>query len=344
MATVNGFSVIDAEVPAVLEICRRLDGVPLALELAAARVYAFGVRSLAARLDDRFTMLTNGRRTALPRHQTLRAAVDWSYDLLPEPEQVILQRLAVFQGEFTMDAAAAVASDERFATADVFEGVANLAAKSLVVTDISGDIAYHRLLDTTRAYALEKLTKSGELELIARRHAEYHRVLFQRAEAEWEMRPTSDCVAQYRRHIDDVRAALDWAFLPSGDTLIGVALTAAFVPLWVHLSLLEECRGRVERALSALAQNQAGPPDARCSSMSRWAYRLCTPKVLCPRWGLPAPKPLRLQSSLVKPCTSCGRSRAFGPITPQLAGFGLHWHMLRGSAPWLRTAPTRTIG
>ncbi len=261
MARGDGFSLAKADVPTVLEICRRLDGVPLALELAAARVDTFGVKGLAARLDDRFAVLTKGRRTALPRHQTLRAALDWSHDLLPEPEQVILQRLAVFQGDFTMDAAAAVCRDEPIVTADVFEGVANLAAKSLLATDISGYIAYYRLLDTTRAYALERLTKSGELERIRRRHAEYYRDVFERAEAELETRTSNEWLAIYGRHIDDMRATLDWASSPSGDASLSAELTAASVPLWMQLSLLDECRERVERAISLIRAEPS--PDAR---------------------------------------------------------------------------------
>ena len=261
MATVDGFSLVDADVPAVLEICRRLDGMPLALELAAARVDVLGTRGLAGRLDDRFALLTKGRRTALLRHQTLRATMDWSYDLLPKPEQVILRRLAVFQGEFTMDAATAVEVDKRIATADVFEGIANLAAKSLVATDISGDIVYHRLLDTTRTYALERLTKGGELERVRRLHAEYYRDLFQRAEFELETRTSSEWRAIYGRRIDDVRAALDWAFSPSGDASLGAALTAVSVPLWMQLSLFDECRERVERAISVTRAESS--PDAR---------------------------------------------------------------------------------
>ena len=252
-AIMDGFALGDDDVAPVLEICHRLDGVPLALELAAARVDVFGVKGLAARLDDRFAVLTSGRRTALPRHQTLRAAMDWSYELLPETEQIILRHLAVFRGDFTIDAAAAVATDDRIGAADVFEAIANLAAKSLISTDISSDMTYHRLLDTTRAYALEKLSESGERERLARRHAEYYRSLFEQAETEWEMQPTAAWLSDYGRQIDNLRAALDWAFSPSGDASIGVALTAAAVPLWMHLSLMEECGGRVERALTALA-------------------------------------------------------------------------------------------
>jgi predicted ATPase/DNA-binding winged helix-turn-helix (wHTH) protein len=253
IATMDEFALGDDDVAPVLEICHRLDGVPLALELAAARVDVFGVKGLAARLDDRFTVLTSGRRTALPRHQTLRAAMDWSYELLPENEQIILRRVAVFPGDFTIDAAAAVATGDRISTADVFEGVANLAAKSLVSTDISSEVTYHRLLDTTRAYGLERLSESGGIERVRALHAEYYRDLFERAETEWEARPTAEWLADHGRQIDNLRAALDSVFSPGGDASIGVALTAAAVPLWMHLSLMEECRGRVERALAAIA-------------------------------------------------------------------------------------------
>ena len=260
-ATTDSFVLDDAEVPAVLEICRRLDGVPLAIELAAARVDTFGVGELAARLDDRFGVLTSGRRTALPRQQTLRATIDWSYELLPVSEQIILRRLAHFRGAFSIDAAVAVAIDERITVSVAIEGVANLAEKSLITTDIISNISHHRVLDTTRTYAIEKLDKSGELQAVARRHAKYYLDLFERAETEWETRPTAELLADYGWRIDNARAALDWAFSPGGDASIGVALTAAAVPLWMHLSLVAECRERCERALIELQTNRM--PDAR---------------------------------------------------------------------------------
>jgi predicted ATPase/DNA-binding winged helix-turn-helix (wHTH) protein len=252
-AVVDGFTLGEGDVPAVLEICRKLDGVPLAIELAAARVDAFGIKDLAVRLDDRLTLLTEGRRTALPRHQTLRATLDWSHDLLPEAERVILRRIAVFRGDFTMEAAVVVATCERITVAGVFDSVANLVAKSLIATDIGGEVTCHRLLDTMRAYALERLAESGELQTIARRHAAYYRDLFERAETEWETRPTAEWLADNVPRIDNLRAALDWAFSTGGDASVGVALTAAAVPLWMHLSLMDECRGQVERALAAIA-------------------------------------------------------------------------------------------
>jgi predicted ATPase/DNA-binding winged helix-turn-helix (wHTH) protein len=242
----------DARVAAAMAgICRRLDGIPLAIELAAARAAALGIEGLAARLDDRFRLLTGGRRTALPRHQTLRATMDWSHDLLPDAEKVILRRVAVFRGDFTMDAAQDVAADGDIAAAEVFEGVANLAAKSLVATDISGEVTYYRLLDTTRAYALEKLTANGEFEQMARRHLQYYRDLFERIETEWETRPTVKWRPDYDRQIDNARAALAWAFGPGGDGAAGVALAAASVPLWLEMSLVSECRRWVERALAS---------------------------------------------------------------------------------------------
>ena len=245
----------------IAAICRRLDGIPLAIELGAARAAVLGVAGIAAHLDDRFRILTGGCRTALPRHQTLRAALDWSYELLSEPERVILRRLAVFAGVFRLEAASAVVAGPEIAPAEVVDGIANLVAKSLVTLVAGGTVALYRLLDTMRAYALEKLIEAGERQWLARRHAEHCRDLIERAEAEWETRPTAAWPADYAAKIDNLRAALDWAFSPNGDAQIGVALTAAAVPAWMQLSLLEECRGRVEQALAALAT--IAEPDAR---------------------------------------------------------------------------------
>ena len=237
---------------AITGICRRLDGIPLAIELAAARAASLGIEGLAAGLDDRFRLLALGRRTTLPRHQTLRGTLDWSYELLTEPERVVLRRLAIFAGGFTLQAAEAVVAGDKFTTVDLVDCAVNLVAKSLVGTDASGATRRYRLLETTRAYALEKLAEAGEFDTVARRHARRYLDLFAGAEAQAETRPTAEWLADYVPRIDNVRAALDWAFSPSGDASIGVALTAAAVPLWMHLSLMEECRARVERALAAI--------------------------------------------------------------------------------------------
>ena len=261
LASIDNFQVTDGNVAAILAICRLLEGVPLALELAAVRVEALGVEGVAARLDDRFNLLSRGRRTALPRQQTLRATMDWSYDLLAPTEKTILHRLSVFRGIFSVDAAAAVASAGSIASDDVFAGLANLVAKSLVVAERVGGATRYRLLDTTRAYALEKLERSQETEQIRRYHAAFFLASFRQAEAEWETRLARDWLANYAPQVDNLRAAIDWASAPAGDAAMAVALTAAAVPLWVQLSLIDECHRRV---VAALAYTEAMPePDLK---------------------------------------------------------------------------------
>src|ERR1700693_5810161 len=251
----------DARVAALAGICRRLDGIPRGIELAAARAATLGIEGVAARLDDRFRLLVGGHRTAMPRHQTLRATLDWSDELLTEPERVVLRRVAIFAGGFTLQAASAVAADEEITAAEVVDCVTNLVAKSLVTADASGATVRYRLLETTRAYLLEKLVEAGEFDAVARRHARRYLDVFDGADADAETRSASEWLAEYGPRIDNVRAALDWAFSPGGDASIGVALTIAAVPLWVQLSLLGGCRERVERALASLSD--AGAASAR---------------------------------------------------------------------------------
>jgi len=249
----------DAELPAISTICRRLDGIPLAIELAAARAPVLGLDELLGSIDDSFALLTGGRRTALPRHRTLQATLDWSHDLLGQAERVVLRRLAVFAG-FTLKAASAVAQDTELAAAEVVDCVSGLIAKSLISSETDTLTARYRLLETTRAYAIDKLAKSGEREPLARRHAEYFRDLFERANNESETRATAEWLAVYALETDNVRAALNWAFSPGGDTTIGVALLLASERLWFGLSLLNECRRRVGRALSSLQLGAAETP------------------------------------------------------------------------------------
>src|SRR4029077_15985934 len=170
---------------ATAAICRRLDGIPLAIELAATRIAAFTVDGVAARRDARFRLLTGGSRT-LARQQTMRATLDWSYELLSESERVVLRRLGVFVGAFTLDAVSAVAVSADIPASDIADSVANLVGKSLLSADVSGSIVHYRLLETTRAYARDKLLGSAEFDHCARRHAEYYRHLLQHAEAELE--------------------------------------------------------------------------------------------------------------------------------------------------------------
>jgi predicted ATPase/DNA-binding winged helix-turn-helix (wHTH) protein len=249
-ALLDAFELTDADAPEVGKICVTLDGIALAIELAAGRVDAFGVAGLADLLNDRFRILTRGRRTALPRHRTLAATLDWSYDLLTEGERRVFQCLGVFAGWFTSDAAAAVMRGFVSIKVDLIEALADLVAKSMVVADTAGATTYYRLLESTRAYAYRKLQDSGEVGQATEAHARYYRQIFEKAEEEWSTRPTADWLATYRRKIDNVRVALDWAFSPTGHPETGVALTIAAIPLWFELSLMEECRRRVECALA----------------------------------------------------------------------------------------------
>jgi predicted ATPase/DNA-binding winged helix-turn-helix (wHTH) protein len=265
------FELSDAEAPIVAGICRTLDGIALAIEIAAARVDTFGVTGLAARLDDRFRLRMHGRRTALTRHQTLSTTLDWSYDLLPEVERVALRRLAVFAGYFMMEAAIAVLSRAGASASEIVDRVANLVAKSLISAGIDAGVAHYRLLDTTRAYALLKLEESGERDHLARHHAEHYRRQLQQAEVKWEKQSAAEWLKDHGHLIDDVRAALEWAFSPGGDPTIGVSLTVASVPLWFQLFLVSECCGRVERALLAPASSRDARADMMLHAAQAWS-------------------------------------------------------------------------
>jgi predicted ATPase/DNA-binding winged helix-turn-helix (wHTH) protein len=175
----------------IAAICRRLDGVPLAIELAAARTAAFGVEPLAGRADDLFALLTGGRRTAPHRHQSLRGALEWSYRLLSECERIILRRLAVFHGAFTLEAAMAVVAEGDIPAAKIIVGLADLVSKSLIASG-AGRGGQYRLLGATRAYLLDKLGESGERERVAGRHAEYGRQVYEPAEAELALQPPAE--------------------------------------------------------------------------------------------------------------------------------------------------------
>jgi predicted ATPase len=252
-ASLGSFDLSDADAPVVAEICRRLDGIALAIEFAAGRLDAFGLRELAGLLDDRLQVLTRGRRTALPRHQTLRATLDWSYEILPEREQMTLRRLAIFSGGFSLSAARDVVTGGQMAFLEDFgDSLAALVDKSLVAAEVAGIEPQYRLLETTRAYAREKLYESGEATEFARRHAEYHRMQLEQAELERETRPTAEWLAEYANKTDDLRAALRWTFATNGDTTLGVALTIAAIPLWFRLSLVDECLAWVKQALAIL--------------------------------------------------------------------------------------------
>jgi predicted ATPase/DNA-binding winged helix-turn-helix (wHTH) protein len=240
----------DTDAPIVASICRKLDGIALAIELAAGRVSSHGIRGVAELLDNRFKLLWQGRRTALPRHRTLNAMLDWSYNLLQERNKLVLCRLSAFVGVFTLTAALSVAGTEAN-DVDVADDVASLVAKSLISTAAIGETTYYRLLDTTRTYAAGKLAERREADSIARRHAIYysnylaHDDVIQSTFGEHDL-------SGYAPHIGSMRAALEWAFSDHGDIAVGVELATWAAPLFVGLSLLDECRSWCEQALAAL--------------------------------------------------------------------------------------------
>src|SRR5712675_2782289 len=246
----NRFDLSDSDAPIVARICRRLDGIALAIELAASRVSSHGIRGTAELLDNRFKLLWQGRRTALPRHQTLNAMLDWSYNLLQERDQVVLCRSSVFVGVFTHKAALSVAGADAN-DADAADAVASLVAKSLISTSTIGESTYYRLLDTTQAYAADKLAECGEVDTIARRHAVYYSNYLGHDEV-IQSKFSEHNLSGYAPHIGNVRAALEWAFSDHGDIAVGVELATWGAPLFVGLSLLDECRNWCEQALAAL--------------------------------------------------------------------------------------------
>jgi predicted ATPase/DNA-binding winged helix-turn-helix (wHTH) protein len=258
IASGRRFELSDTEAPVVGEICRRLDGIALAIELAAGRANACSVQETMALLNDRFKLLWEGRRTALPRHQTLSATLDWSYDLLSEVERLVLSRLSVFAGLFALEAARSVAAKHDVDDAQAVMAVAGLIAKSLIAVNVR-DTTRYRLLDTTRAYAAAKLAESGEADAIRRCHAVYYCELFERTNAVVSTPGSgADGVAARAEHLGNVRAALEWSFSPRGDIEVGIALAAAAAPLFVEMSLLTECHRWTERAVAALDNADRG--------------------------------------------------------------------------------------
>lgn len=262
-ASGSSFELVDANAPIVAGICSRLDGIALAIEFAAGRVGAYGVEGIASLLNSRFGLDWPGRRTALLRHQTLHATLDWSHDLLSESEQVVLRRLSVFVGTFTLEAAQAVACGRALDEDQVVIHVGDLVAKSLVSAVAAHDRAVrYRLLETTRDYAAEKLEQSGEMEATAQRHARYFSLLLGSVSGEGIDPHRAPRALALGDHLGNVRAALDWCF---GDresqprhAVLGIDLAAVATPVLLQLLLLTECRKWSTKALSLLEDADRG--------------------------------------------------------------------------------------
>ncbi|MDB5636051.1 MAG: transcriptional regulatory protein [Bradyrhizobium sp.] len=242
----------DEEAPFVAEMCRKLDGIPLAIELAAGQAAALGIKSTVSLLASRMGLLRLSHRTAVPRHRTLRATLDWSYNLLSDGERIVFRRIAPFVGHFTLEGARYVAGELGAGTGEIFDAIAGLVEKSLITTRIDETQAQYRLLDTTRAYALEKLEEHAEVDPISLRHAEY---VIQQLESQKEVlsaQPRAERVAAYSWQLSNVRSALEWSFGSHGNDEIATRLAAASTQLFMELALLIEWQAWVEQAIARL--------------------------------------------------------------------------------------------
>lgn len=249
--SLSEFELSEEDAPLVADICRRLDGIALAIELAAGRVNAYGIAGTASLLDSRFSLLWRGRRTAIPRHQTLSAALSWSYDLLPQAESATLRGLSVFVGPFTLEAALAVAASQGIDEAEAAEAVSNLLSKSLIATSPAERRLRYRLLDTTRAFAGDKLIESGEAARVARAHAEYFRDFLHDISIKSNGMQSAGGFLPYADHLPNVRTALTWSFSEAGDRALGVDLAAAAAQFFLELTLLTECHSWTQQALAS---------------------------------------------------------------------------------------------
>src|SRR3984885_2273222 len=272
-ARAGSFVLTDEEAPFVAEMCRKLDGIPLEIELAAGQVAAFGIKNTVARLVSRLELLRLSHRTAVPRHRTLKATLDWSYNLLSDGERIVLRRIAPFVGHFTLEGARYVTGELGAGTGEIFDAIAGLVEKSLIATRIDEAQAQYRLLDTTRAYALEKLEEHAEVDVVFRRHAEYvtgylesqRAALLALLKAEsgaaypgssgnihlapkWSFGPRGNnqiatglaVASTHSSQLGNIRAALEWSFGSHGDDEIATRLAAASTQLFLELSLLIE--------------------------------------------------------------------------------------------------------
>ncbi len=262
-ANVSDFALDHENVQEICAICRALDGLPLAIELAAARVEIFGTKGLLSGIDQRLHLLTRGKRNALPRHQTLRSTIDWSYGTLSEMERIALRRISIFKGIFTLAQATAVIDAQSDTLSTVLPRLTELVDKSLLVASPDAGAGTFRMLDSTRAYGIEKLMENGEFDDIARSHAAFFCSLFTEPVSFRAPTDVLDPLATDRRVLDDVRSALDWSFGETGSPGLGITLTWSCAALFYQYSHFDEFRGRVELALKFVHRAGTAEADAQ---------------------------------------------------------------------------------
>jgi predicted ATPase/class 3 adenylate cyclase len=249
-AALPAFHVTEKNAAALARVCHQLDGIPLAIELAAVRVKALPVEQLAARLDDQFRLLTGGSRTALPRQQTLRAAIDWSYDLLTETERILLRWLAVFAGSWSLEAAEEICAGEGVEEREVLDLLTQLVDKSLVQYEEQDGEGRYRLLETIRQYSRARLLETGDAATPRRRHRNYYLALAERAEPELRRAGQMAWLRRLEQEQDNLRAALDWCLAEEEGIEAGLRLAAALPRFWTVRGSVEEGVEWLERVLT----------------------------------------------------------------------------------------------
>jgi predicted ATPase/DNA-binding CsgD family transcriptional regulator len=267
-AVVPGFAITADNGPVVARLCQGLDGIPLAIELAAVRMRVLSAEQILERLDDRYRLLTRGSRTALERHQTLRAAIEWSYDLCSAPEQTLWRRLSVFSGGFDLEAAEQTCADQDIAREDVFDLVTGLVDKSVLAREEHGSRVRYRLLETIRQYGLTRLSESGQEHRLRRRHRDYYHDLAVRADAAVMSPGQTRWLQRMRPDLPNVRAALDFCLAEPGQAQAGLQIASALQYYWLFYGLLREARQWLTRGL----QLDPRPTVIRSKALSAAAF------------------------------------------------------------------------
>src|SRR5450830_10769 len=271
-ASMDSFAIDDANVQLAAALCRRLDGVPLAIEFAASRIGLLGLQGVCVQLDDRLRLLGSGRRTALPRHRTLRALLDWSYHLLSPTQQLVLRRCGVFKAGFSLEAANAVIVDEQLSAPGVRHCLLELVAKSLVRVELSQSPPIYSLLEITRAYAIEQLDGDPDRRDIHHLHAACMAALVRQGASDWERFSPQQWFRAFAAHIGNFRAALDWCFGADGEPAIGIELLATVLYPMTMLLGETEFRTRATQAIDAIEAGVSADPIHQMRILSMFHY------------------------------------------------------------------------
>jgi predicted ATPase len=267
------FTLDTASRDVVAQLCQRLDGLPLAIELAAVRLRALSIEQIVVRLEDRYRLLKSGNRGGPARHQTLRATVDWSFDLCSEPEQALWARLSTFAGGFDLEAAEAVCVDDVIGSDDVFDLLAGLIDKSIVLRGEFRSQVSYRLLETIKAYGREKLSAAGAEENFRRRHRDYYLRLAEQSEDEWFGRHQVEWRDRLQNEQANLWAALEYCFAAPGESPAALHMAGALCFYWNACGHLKDGRYWLERALNSEKRPSADRTKAllrHCGSSATW--------------------------------------------------------------------------